>query len=44
MRANAKRSEEREKRKEAFRSLWLKTVAEEFGDELEAIRTVSVLF
>lgn len=40
LQAEAKKSEEREKRKEAFRSLWLKTVAGEFGDELDAIRSV----
>ncbi|CBQ71654.1 conserved hypothetical protein [Sporisorium reilianum SRZ2] len=30
---------QREKRQQAFRSLWLKSVADEFGDELDAIRT-----
>nr|CDI52325.1 hypothetical protein BN887_05316 [Melanopsichium pennsylvanicum 4] len=30
---------QREQRRQAFRSLWLKAVADEFGDELDAIRT-----
>ncbi|CDW98888.1 hypothetical protein [Sporisorium scitamineum] len=30
---------QKEKRQQAFRSLWLKAVADEFGDELDAIRT-----
>ncbi|PWN46501.1 hypothetical protein IE53DRAFT_365375, partial [Violaceomyces palustris] len=34
-----KRKELVEKRKEAFKSLWMRSVAEEFGDELDAIRT-----
>jgi hypothetical protein len=32
---------QRERRQQAFRSLWLRSVANEFGDELDAIRTVS---
>lgn len=30
---------QKERRQQAFRSLWLKAVADEFGDELDAIRT-----
>lgn len=33
---------QRERRQQAFRSLWLKAVADEFGDELDSIRTVSL--